>query len=82
MVLSVDGSEDTEPEEEEEWEEEDEEETDSAVVEEEGSVYIPFKTSLRELLTGVLSDVLPYTQYPFPSTLVPFQSSFFTSISA
>ena len=67
-------------EEEEEVEEEEEE-----VEEEEGvsMIYTPFITSLRELFTGALSDVLPYTQNEFfPSTSVPFQFSHTRSVSA
>ena len=46
-------------------------------------VYLPFITSLRELFTDALSDVLPYTQNEFfPSTSVPFQLSHFKSLSA
>ena len=64
-------------------EEDDEEDDDDDEEEEEESiVYLPFITSLILLFTGALSDVLPYTQYPFPSTLVPFQLSQFRSVSA
>ena len=75
-------AEEEEEEEKEKLEEVDEEIGESEEEEDDGSIYTPFITALRELFTGVLSDVLPYTQNESPSTLVPSQLSHFRSVSA
>ena len=78
------GVEEVEEEEERESEDEEEEKEEKEEEDDEGtSIYTPFITAERELFTGALSDVLPYTQNEFfPSTSVPFQLSHITSLSA